>query len=384
MKYTIILFALFLAFSPLHSQIGEEEDLTDLLILGDTLTNQLYRLDVSLLNELFDEDSLLHDAIGSVEGEGGEVEAFKDGFREGFRNKFQFGNLLLPELQKGINYDFISYYQAGPNEYHILFRLFSEDGLNYHDYKLFKDENGYRIRDVYFYITAEEYSETIRKIYYSTLAGLQSEMTFDTESSKLIEGLKKVGDIRIAMMNQEFQKAYDLFDEIPFEIANQKTFQALKVQIAYQLDDQLYFESMDKYINAFPGDPSIYLVSIDKYIMTEEYDQAMSMVDTLDMIVFGDEFLDLYRGNISYLKGDILNAEKYFARLVEYFPSYLEGYDSLLLLYIQMGKNENAVHILETMKNLFGMDKGELGQFIELNYPDFSKTDEFVGWKSKE
>lgn len=145
-----------------------------------------------------------------------------------------------------------------------------------------------------------------------------------------------MGKVQEVVITGDYQKANEIFQDLPAEIANQKAFQALKVQIAFKLDEKLYFETMDEYIKTFPNDPSIYLISIDKYLMGKEFDEAMAMVDSLDVSLYGDEFLDLYRGNISLLKGDILNAEKYFIRLLEYFPDYLDVYDSLLKVCLKI------------------------------------------------
>lgn len=52
------------------------------------------------------------------------------------------------------------------------------------------------------------------------------------------------------------------------------------------------------------------------------------------------------------------------------------------MIYIQMGENETTIEILNEMDTRIEMDKGELAIFMEENYPDFSKTTEFLDWKS--
>lgn len=382
MKYFLIVFVFVFAPRPSFAQ-EPEADLTSLIIFGDSLSQWIYRLDAEKVKGVFDVDSLLSDAV-VFDPDDPQSMAFHIGFREGFTEKFDYAQFIFPEILKGADYDFISYYQAGPNEYHLMFRLFSDEGLNYHDYRLFKDEAGaYRIRDVYFYLTGEPYSLALRRIYlmaYNELTQLENP---DLENARIVQGIQKMVPVREKMMAGDFPAAWALLQTMPEELMRDKSILTTKIQVAMNLNDSLYLEALNEYIDLYPHDPSVFLVSIDKYIMDQNFDQALNMVDSLDASVYGDEFLEFYRGNINYMKGDMARAEKHFRSLLEYFPDYVEGHDRLLTVYAETEQYPKAVEVLDVFLNKFEVDKMDVVGYVTETYPKFARSEAFKAWAKK-
>ena len=262
----------------------------------------------------------------------------------------------------------------------FLFRLYSSDeGLNYHDYKLRNIDGEVKIIDVYIFTTGEYLSETFSNLYDATIS--QKPNIVDKFLKKtLVDDLLKIADIRSSMASGDYEQAYKVFNSLSSEGKKQKMFKLMGVLIAGQLDEETYAKEIKEFEALFPNDPSLYLVSIDGYILSEKYNRALMQTNLLDRTLGGDSFLNYMRANIYYVKQDFTNSTKYIETFMKDYPHMIDGYDVALTLYIEGGKPKKAIEILDTMLNLFEYDKTELKQSIEENFPTFLKTPEYIQW----
>ena len=80
------------------------------------------------------------------------------GFQQGF-NLNQLGAQIINSIANG-SYSLVRTYQKN-NETHVLFRMFGDGGLNYHDFLLYKIKDTVKAADIYIYLTGEELSATL-------------------------------------------------------------------------------------------------------------------------------------------------------------------------------------------------------------------------------
>ena len=136
--------------------------------VGYAIDSTIYNGEKEYVNNLFDMDVFMNSFL--IKSEDKEIIEFNTGFSDGFRKGFDYGNIMVKEIGKDGSYDFFKSYVDEHQQYHLVFRLFSEAGLNYHDYKLKETGNSIKIVDVYVYVTGEDFSKTIGTIYKKTIA----------------------------------------------------------------------------------------------------------------------------------------------------------------------------------------------------------------------
>ena len=157
----------------------------------------------------------------------------------------------------------------------------------------------------------------------------------------------------------------------------------MDLMIKAQLDDGSYMESLSNYQRTFPNDPSSYLISLDYLTLKEEYDACLAAVDKLDGLIKGDDFLNLFRGNLNYLKKDYDAALKYMLQFTQDHADILDGWDVMLSVRVDRKEYTEATSVIEKMMALIALEKEYITAFIEEEptYADFVKSDEYKAWK---
>jgi len=346
--------------------------------MGQAIDSTLFAEDASYLNGLFDKDHLINEVTRKSDDKF--VKEFNTGFERGLRDSFDLGQQIISEVGENGTYDFVKSRVNSKGEYHLLFRLYGDnEGLNYHDFKIQKVDNEYKIVDVFFFTSGEYLTETFRSLYNATLSnrpGILSKFFKKT----VLDDLIKLKEIKPLMATGQYQAAHEKYKKLSSEGKKQKSIQLIGIQIASNIDDETYGRYIKKYEESFPNDPSLYLISIDGYILSEEYDKSLVSIDKLDKSLGGDSFLNSLRANIYYYKNDLERAIELLEIFMYEYPYFFDGFDSALSLYVEAKKFESAVNILKIMMERFEVDKSDLKTVVEENFKDFVKSPEYIKW----
>lgn len=362
------------------TQLSAQNDavLAKVEVLGYKIDSTLANNDTSFINEIYSLESFSDRFM--MKSQDKEIKDFNKGFSQGFNKSFNFGNILVKEINSGSSYDFIRAFEDEKGNYHLLFRLYG-DGLNYHEHLVKKINNEFKIIDTYVYLTGEYLSGTIKTLYESVLFNQNLKKFQSRDSYKDILMLKEMKDFN---SKEEYQKTYDLFNKLSKKSQEQKFFKIIRLMAASNLAEEVYEKAIEDYEKHFPNDPSLYLISVDGYILKKQYDKSILSLDKLDETIGGDSFLNYLKGNVHYLNKDYANAQKMFDIVIEEFPYFIDVYDSLLSIYIETNKNEKAIDILNLFLSDFELTKNDLETSIKEFYPEFLKTNEFKEWFKKE
>ena len=372
----IITFLVFIQFNAFS------QSATDTIIynLGMQFDSAFSVLDKTFFEEFFDADAFTKKFITQNSGNE-KIEEFNRsiniGVQQGFINK------IMETLENGGSYNFINYSQdEETGQYFLLIRFLSEDGLNYHQYSLIEKDGSYKADDIFVFMSGENLSETIGRIYKTGIysisgEGFQSEMDSIYFNSVIalnrIKQLNEMGATKLARKQ---------FDEIPDELKMEKLFILYEIQLLESLEEGKYKELLDRYALLYPDDISIFLISFDKFFLEEKYDEAFSMVDSIYAYT-GDDLLDFYKGNILFSKGNLKDAEFHFKRTIENYPYYIDAYDALFYIYIEEKRYNDIISIFNSIVSLFDVDPKLLIEDTKSEYPDFYKSGEFKKWKKQ-
>lgn len=238
--------------------------------------------------------------------------SLKEGVGVGLRKR-GLGTTIMSELAKGGSYRFVRSYEKEGSR-HIIYRLYGDGGLNYHDWSLIPTPGGTRASDVLVYYTGETLAGTVN--------GMLSSMNLERESG---DYLKAVRPLNEAMARQDYPAAYAMFESMPPNIRKLRVMNMRLISITSKLEDDSsgrYIAALESFARQWPDAHNIPLLMIDAYIAKKQYDKAAAAVERVDALVGTDPFLDFHRGLLAKLKG---NRSDY----VRYIRKVYTGYSDL-------------------------------------------------------
>lgn len=292
---------------------------------------------------------------------------------------------LISNVENGGYYDYVSYrYDEIKESYFILFRLFSiDDGINYHDYKIYEVDNELMIGDIYIYATGEYISKTFSRMYVNSLPKNKLSKLFGEK--KLKEFYEMINGL-LLYRNGEIQKAYDVFSSLTGDIAKEKYFLIFKSQFASQLNDELYKKSLKEIIDTYPNDSTLLLNHIDYYLLVGDYENALEILEQLEFQT-NDDFLLYMKGTVEFERSNYSKSSEYLKYITENYPNFFEGASSYLVSLTFEKKFDDAILFLDKLID-DGYLKVDLIDFIEEDdefgentLKDLSESELFENWK---
>jgi tetratricopeptide (TPR) repeat protein len=346
--------------------------------IGYAIDSTIYNGEKEYINNLFDVKSFANSFL--LKSKDKEILEFNKEFMSGFMKGFDYGGIMVREIGEEGSYDFFKSYVDENQQYHLVFRLFSEAGLNYHDYELKKIRGSIKIVDVYIYVTGENFSTTVGTLYKTAIASNKKNF-FGFTTNAFLKDITKLNKIRELKSQGKLEEAYTFYKEVSSESKKNKMFQLVGITLASSLNDNELLSKLTKnYEESFPNDPSLYLISVDGAFVNNKFDRVLELINNLEAAIGGDDFLNYIRVNAYYAKGDILKAIEYSELLMSDFPNYMDGFDTALTLYIEAEKFDKAIQILDIFVDRFELTKDSLIESMKENFPNFSKNKKFLDW----
>ena len=316
-----------------------------------------------LLDKIFDEEEFSK-RVASGAGHSLNKDLLK-GAMEGIR-KMHFGQQIVQAVDSEGTYLLVKQYEKD-NRQHLLFRLYRDGSVNYHDYELVKREDAIKAIDVFIYMNGERLSTTL------TQALLMVQDKMPDMSKTDLDRINKIKTIKGLIAQRDYTKAREYYDEMPDDLKKQKLFQMIHIQIGSGLGNDKYGEAMNEYRALFPSDPNMYLMMVDAYVLDKDYPKALGAVNKLDSFINKDPFQDYYRGLMYKLMKDSLQSRACFERLHAYMPQFSKGTIELIVSYAKTGDMDKAVQLMKQAKNDKTLSP-ETAQFLCDLHPDLKKA----------
>ncbi len=347
------------------------------LAFGSKIESLLYENKGDEVCKLFDQELvfehvLIHD-LGDPK-----MKAFNDSFKSGIFSSFF--NKIASEIQNGTYYDFFNFYENSDGSFYLVFRFFGESGLSYHEYLVVEEAGSYIINDVYIFISGEFFSQTMKRLYLMAIKDMVkgNEWTFD--DTKTIKAFQKIQEAQEFYEDKKYEKAVQKFNEIDSSMINEKAVLLNGMLLCGEGQEDQYDKYYETYVKKYPKDISLFLLSIDYLMNKEDYDGSLTALDSLSSYT-DDDFIDYMRGNVHYIKGDLENAAKHYKSVTKNYPTFLDAYDSLFVVYESQKKYPLAVEVLEELRSKFQFKKKEITKFVKEQYPELFESSAFNNWK---
>ena len=280
--------------------------------------------------------------------------------------KRKFGEQMVASLGKDGTYEFINYYEL-EGKHHLIFRLYSAEGLNYHDMELVKIDGKIKAADMFIYLTGENLSKTLGSI----MGKLEKYLKENSEAHSK-DFTKQLTEIKSLMNDKKYEEAKKLFNMLPASIKKEKVFLVYNIMISSELGDEAYQRSMEDFEALYAGDAASQLALIDAYIIRKDFSKALNAVNIIDSAVKKDPLLHFYRAMIYTQMNDVANTIKFLELLKKEKPGFEDGWIELIANYADTRQYEKAKLLVAEYKNnnLFNQDNLENIRYL---YPDAAK-----------
>ena len=293
--------------------------------------------------------------------DGKDNRSIQSGIMEGMK----MGTKLVTSLTEKGSYSFIKQYEKDKVQ-HIMFRLYDQGSINYHDFELKRTKGEPRIVDVYVYTSGETLSETIKNLF----ADFKGEF-FDNATPQTDAVIKRLPDIRMLIVKGKHLEALDIYNSLSEKMQKSRPFQIIHVEICSGLTDDEYTSSIAEYEKLYPNEPNMQLLLIDGYILRKEYVKALTAVNELDKMINKDPLLDYHRAMCYTLIGEKSKRTECLERVVKNVPDFEDGILELIADYLGANEFEKARPLVRRFKNKSAFDQSRLNDLID-QYPGYN------------
>lgn len=381
MKFKFVLLTL-LSFSlSVNAQSAKKKK--QLQTVATEITRAMDDGDTQALDRLFDTEAFADRII--VKSTSNDLKEFNAGFLSSLREQSLLSRMLItnPAVSDS-DYELVRAY-FDKKDGHLIFRLYGEAGMNYHDFLIRKIGGKYKVIDIYVYLSGEYLGSTFKRIYLMSNKAAFASGEVEGMPDLKMDDLSKLMTAKGLVDRGEYEAANESLAGLSSDVRKEKLFMLIELVIKSNMTDEDYLQVMEDFKIAFPDDPSIYLMSIDYLLLKEEYEAAHEAIDKLDKAVGGDTFLDLQRGLVFYIQGNPQKAEELLLRFTGNHPGNYDAWYYLLNIYVESKKFEQAISALQTLINTYDLGREDMTEVLEEepSFADFINSEEYKNWKSK-
>ena len=284
-------------------------------------------------------------------------------FGAGIRKAANMGTKIVEALKEEGSYELVKVYEKESKQ-HMIFRLYSDGSINYHDMELKRKKGDIKIADIFVYTSGENLSTTIKGIYD------QFEGIID-KSNKTDAWISSLPDIRKKINAGEYQEAYDLFMKIPEEGRKSKAFRIVKVEICTGLDDEKHQQAIDELLAAFPNEANMQLILMDAFFMRKEYDKVMGAINAVDKMINKDPFLDYYRYLCFNVMENPVKAKEHLLLVTANYPAFADAQLELAATYLEENNSDSARIVVKNFRQRKSFPQTRMDELLDA-YPDFT------------
>ncbi|MGZ8542189.1 MAG: tetratricopeptide repeat protein [Chitinophagaceae bacterium] len=285
------------------------------------------------------------------------------GMRRGIKTaleKSDLGDKIIRASRTNGSYELVKQYEKDKIQ-HLIFRLYSDDGLNYHDFELTKKNGKPAIADIFIYLSGEDLSKTIADLFTNFSAS-----EANGSGKKLAAQVEKIKNMKELVERKEPEKALKYYNALPADLKDQKSIRLMHIMLCSQLDEDTYLKAIDDYLVLYPDAPNMHLLLVDTYIMRKEYAKAIGSIDKVDRLINSDPFLDYMRALMYNLMDKPVEARTHLEKLYHNMPGFDDGALELIANYIDAGDDDKARELIKEYEANKDYDQSLLDNYLSV------------------
>jgi len=335
--------------------------------IGDSV-----RADGAWLDQNFDLDLLFARSFKSEPGD----PKRKDGFGRGIKKTFNLGKQTAQSVKDGGSYTLLRI-RTGDGKTRVLFRVLIGESFNYHEYLLEPAPGGgFRIVDLYPYISGEWLSDTFRRAYLKMLASDPAGGTL--KDNEYMKNLDKINRMSAARDEGRPADVLKLFASLPPALQKDKSLLLMRCIAASDVGEKESLEAVEAMKKQHPGDPCLAIHSLAPYTAAKRFDAALEAVDAIEKATGGDAWLQVQRLEIHMAAGAPDKARAAGLKAIETEKTLETAWWSLVSIELREKKYAEAAQWLGRIEKELKIEVADLTK-IEA-YAGFVKSPEYAAW----
>jgi len=291
----------------------------------------------------------------------------KRGFKAGIKSANLGGQIINASKDGKGFYQLVKHYEKNKIQ-HLVYRLYTEGGLNYHDYELTKVGSKVYVADIFFYLTGENFSKTASDLLDNLEATASESKKGQTEMFKRLKRL---------MADGKWKEAKKLFDNFPASLKERKAMQINYLAIANGLGEEEYAKALFDFEAKFKHEPYMFLSLIDAYGLRKDYKRVQEIINQLDSMIDKDSFLDYHRGMFYNEMGQLDEGTRSFEKVTSNFPDFQDGLTMLIINYLESKEYDKAKPKIAAYRQNERFNQQSLDEYL-LAYPGY------VSWEQQQ
>ena len=293
-------------------------------------------------------------------------------------NDLKFGNVILNDVSTSGLYEFLEHRIDDQNQHRVLFRIFSYNGLNYHEYLLAEDETkSFIVEDIFISLTGDYISETLHS---NLKVLLGSQFSNEEEMALHKEYYTLTLEVSDAIQSGQYDKALLASNLIKPEYHSEKLFINNKLKILGATEEGAYENYLEELIkkDLFP-EVSVRLLILENHYLKVEYKELLAVIDSIENNIIKDPIFNFYRAYAHLKLNNFSEAKTLYEKLKVTYPMKSYGYSGLLLIEISKPNFGDFWFRLDNLIHNFIYSKEELSYMLS-DYPDFLESEVFKYW----
>jgi len=331
--------------------VTKDEALAISRAIDSSIRNKKHNYFNSLINE-----KVFADKVAKASGS-----KVSNDFREGIKAALKKGDLgdkiIKANQEANGTYELVKQYEKDKTQ-HLIFRLYSDEGLNYHDFELTKKDGKPAIADILIYLSGEDLSKTIGDFFTSFSVNNKN------VSNEEMAQVEKVKKMREMIERNDADNALKYYQTLPTNLKNQRSIRMMHIMICSQLDEATYMNAIDDYLALYPDAPNLHLVMIDTYILRKEYGKAIESINEVDRLINTDPFLDYMRALMYNLMEKPAEARAHLENLYRNMPHFDAGALELIANYVDAGDDSKARILIKEYEMNKDYDQSLLDNYL--------------------
>ena len=261
-------------------------------------------------------------------------------------------------------------------ERRAIMRFDGPNGLNYHELS-FTPEG--KIDEIYFCSDGTSLGETYRDGFIDVAKKHGLADVIGPKANTLFDDMTTV---QAAQETDDVDLALTMLATLSPDGKKRRSWMMSALDLSVASEDPEDFKKQWAYHQkTFPNDAGATLTGFFYFLEAGELEAAMQQVDALDKIVGGDDYLDMFRGNVLLAEDDWENAIKKFSAAARAIPESVDPLIGLFDALVALERVDKAVNVLKFMDKKHGVSITDRYLSADEMYADLLGSDAYKRYR---
>ena len=330
-------------------------------------------------NEHFKIEPIIKDITSRIKG----PQDYEKGFTKSVKTSIDAGKEIVSSLGEKGYYKLLRL-NVTAKKTTALFRLVAEDGINYHEIELASDnEKDIFIKDFCIYRGGMPFSETLEKLYLSSLLDVKKEVTFAENTAReqlFLANLPKISEINELAQISGYKDAVEAIAALPAELQKDRMVQIMNLNLSYNVGEKTFAKAENQFRKIFDNDKILDFMMLDFAFLAKDKNNVLEKVDKLNRSLGNDPYLHTIKAEIykSFEKKALV--ENLLEKAIDEEPNTEMLYWKYARFLLDEKRHAEAIDLFSFMQKKFDSDPSSV--LAEAKYNDFWSSEEYRNWEN--